>query len=104
MVARSKEKKIGLECVQKVFRWPELHNFQLETLTVLLKKRDALVSVKTGGGKSICYQGFVTAFADSLQRYARYLSFRRCFQSWRICQNLDFQQHISVVTMTETNQ
>ncbi|KAK3107170.1 hypothetical protein FSP39_008446 [Pinctada imbricata] len=52
------------DCVRKTFNLPVLQDFQKETLTALLNKRDAFVSVRTGGGKSICYQGFVTAFGD----------------------------------------
>ena len=35
-----------------------LKPFQEETIRELLKDRDSFVSIKRGGGKSICYQGF----------------------------------------------
>ncbi|XP_052678559.1 uncharacterized protein LOC128159483 [Crassostrea angulata] len=44
--------------VCKRFSLDALKPFQEETITQLLKGRDSFLSVKTGGGKSICYQGF----------------------------------------------
>lgn len=42
----------------KRFSLDALKLFQEVTITQLLKGRDSFLSVKTGGGKSICYQGF----------------------------------------------
>lgn len=52
--------------VKEVFHLNELKNFQKESLAALLKGRDVFLSIKTGGGKSICYQGFHTAFSATL--------------------------------------
>ena len=39
-----------------------LKEYQIDTINNLLQEKDAFVSKKTGAGKSMCYQGFSTAF------------------------------------------
>ena len=45
-----------LETLQKVFGHEEFRPFQEEIIKHILKGRDALVVLPTGGGKSLCYQ------------------------------------------------
>ena len=40
------------------FAIDEIKPFQKETFESLLDKKDVYLSVKTGGGKSLCFQGF----------------------------------------------
>lgn len=42
----------------------ELKPFQKETLNALLSKKDVYLSVKTGGGKSLCYQSFPSCWME----------------------------------------
>ncbi len=39
-----------------------LNDTQKTVIKHLLKKQDVLLSIKTGGGKSLCYQAFPTAY------------------------------------------
>ena len=50
--------------VRSKFNLEALKPFQEETIRELLKGRDSFVSIKTGGGKSICYQGFQAMWAE----------------------------------------
>ena len=54
----------GKICQQ--FSISSLKSYQHNTIQSLLDKKDAFVSKKTGAGKSMCYQGFSTAFGDSI--------------------------------------
>ena len=43
------------------FSLDKLNTIQTDTLTNLLAGRNVFLSVKTGAGKSLCYQAFPTA-------------------------------------------
>jgi ATP-dependent DNA helicase RecQ len=53
-----------LECdeVLQTFGIDSLTDNQQNVLTQLLDKKDVFLSIKTGGGKSLCYQAFPTVF------------------------------------------
>ena len=52
-------------CVQFGIR--ELKPFQKETLKNLLDGRDVYLSMKTGGGKSLCYEAFPVLWSENHQ-------------------------------------
>jgi superfamily II DNA helicase RecQ len=43
----------------------ELRDFQQESVDNLLEGKDVYLSVKTGGGKSLCYQAFHVIWTES---------------------------------------
>ena len=45
-----------IELLKKYFGHNEFRPVQLDIIDNVLKKRDSLVIMPTGGGKSICYQ------------------------------------------------
>ena len=45
-----------------------LRQFQKQVLAALLEKKDVFLSVKTGSGKSLCYQGFPLAREDTMRQ------------------------------------
>ena len=47
--------------VRDFFRIDGLHDYQRKTLQSLLDGKDVFLSVRTGGGKSLCYMGFPVA-------------------------------------------
>ncbi|XP_045162072.2 probable ATP-dependent DNA helicase RecS [Mercenaria mercenaria] len=49
---------IDYEMICAKFNIDELKEFQKDTISNLVKGRDVFLSVKTGGGKSLCYQTF----------------------------------------------
>ena len=52
-------------CVQNFFNIPTLRDFQKRALAHLVEKEHVFVCAATGGGKSMCYQGFaVPGFTD----------------------------------------
>ncbi|MBE0699188.1 MAG: DEAD/DEAH box helicase, partial [Anaerolineaceae bacterium] len=44
------------EILEKVFGYDQFKPLQLEVIENLLARRDTLVIMPTGGGKSLCYQ------------------------------------------------
>ena len=47
-----------LEHVKRIFAIEQLSDIQLDTINKLLKGKDVLLSIRTGGGKSLCYQAY----------------------------------------------
>ena len=47
-----------MAAIENVFNLSELKEFQKAALNELMKGNDVFLSVKTGAGKSICYQAF----------------------------------------------
>lgn len=55
--------------VEQFFTVDSLHPRQIETIQTLLDGKDVFLSIRTGGGKSLCYQSFnVAAEAQFTQR------------------------------------
>ena len=55
--------------LREFFGVENLHEHQISTLQSLPDGRDVFLSVRTGGGKSLCYMGFpVAAKAQTSQR------------------------------------
>ncbi|KAI8508044.1 hypothetical protein Bbelb_142840 [Branchiostoma belcheri] len=50
-----------VRAVQDLFGVERLREHQQSTLRALLDGRDVFLSVRTGGGKSLCYMGFPAA-------------------------------------------
>ncbi len=50
------EKRSPLEILQTVFGYDRFHHGQDEIIDTMIKGKDALVLMPTGGGKSLCYQ------------------------------------------------
>lgn len=53
---KKKEMKREKEILKNVFGYDEFRNMQGEVIASILNKKDALVVMPTGGGKSLCYQ------------------------------------------------
>src|SRR5687767_1236010 len=44
------------EVLKRYFGYPDFRPGQLEVVTAVMRGRDAMVVIPTGGGKSLCYQ------------------------------------------------
>ena len=48
-------KKLIILAVKQIFGYDQLREGQLEAIEAYLSGKDTLVSIKTGGGKTLCY-------------------------------------------------
>ena len=58
---------------KEIFGIDELNEFQRRTFDALLSNSDVFLCVKTGGGKSLCYQAFPMLYAEKFDQTCRVL-------------------------------
>jgi len=56
---------INFDKVKQIFNVDDLEPFQKRAIANLMEGRDVFVSVKTGAGKSMCYQAFQPVWEES---------------------------------------